>query len=131
MALDRREQESLAGAGRQVAEGAHELAHDQAALLMGRMGKGIGGDIVEAHGWAQTAQARDELVALNAEQPSAEIRSGTKRLAADQRLHGGLLDQIVGAVAIVGQCQGIDAQARQDSLEVGIESLAVVRDFNM
>ena len=106
MALDRREQESLAGAGRQVTEGDHGLAHDQAAFLAWRMGQGIGGDLVEAHGWTQTAQAGDELVALNAKQPSPEIRSRTKRLAADQCLHGGLLDQIVGAVSIVGQRQG-------------------------
>jgi hypothetical protein len=114
------ENESLSWAARQLTEGRHELAHDQAIFLDRRRGQHrlrVDG----VHDPPLAPQLRDELIALDAEDPAAEVRVGTKRFAAGQRVQRRLLDQVLGAVAVARQRQGIDAQARQGVHPAGIE----------
>jgi len=77
LTVDRREEESLASCVRQLAEGRHELAHDQAVFLQRRMGLGLRGRVVDAYGRTRASQFRNELVAISQE-TLAEIVGTTR-----------------------------------------------------
>ena len=111
--LELGENESLPCTARQLTEGHHELAHDQAIFLDRRRSR-LSLRVEAVHGPPLAPHLRDELIALDAEDSTAEVRAGTKRFAADQRVQRCLLDQVVGAVAVARQRQAIDAQARHE-----------------
>ena len=75
----------------------------------------LGTTIGPALGGAALAHAVDESVVHDGQQPAAQVAAGAEGVTFIKGLHQGVMDQVVGLVAVAGQRQGIAAQG----LEVG------------
>ena len=125
-ALEDRQQQRLTLRRRKLGEGRHELAHHQAAVLMRRMRQRFGDRGVDRHGRALAAQAGNELVALDAEQPRRQVGARLEAVASGQRLDDGVVDQVICRVAIARQRQCVDPKPRKDRLQLLVEVANVV-----
>src|SRR5262249_46424339 len=123
------EQQRLALRRDELGKRRDELAHDEATVLMRRMRQRFGDCRVDRHARALTAQAGNELIALNSEQPRREIRAGLEAVATGQGLDHRVVDQVVGCIAIAGRRQRIDPQPRRYRLELVVKVLNVGTDF--
>jgi len=107
---------------RQPSHGTQNVAENQSVFLARLLMDRVRRRRVELDGRTVAPQLGDELVALDAEDPAAEVRADAERSPPAQRFQGGLLDEVVGAVAVARQRKSVDAQARQHVLEIEIEA---------
>ena len=117
-ALEDRQQQRLALRRRKLGKGRDELAHHQAAVLVRRMRQRFGDRGVDRHGRTLAAQARNELVALDAEQPRRQVGARLEAVASGQRLDHSVVDQVICRVTITRQRQCVDPEPRKDRLQL-------------
>ena len=103
LTLDHGEHKRLALAGRQLTEGVEEFAHHQTVFLRRALRQRIGHGGVDGDRRPQATKTGNKLVTLNAEHPAGEIGAGLEARTSGERLENGLLHQVVGAVAVVGE----------------------------